>query len=80
MTPEQRRGRARVAVHASWANTADRAARTTGTKTFLDRSARQVDPDGALPEDIRAAMGSARKDRVNAAVGWAFRGGPTSPG
>ncbi len=57
MTPEQRRRRARIAAHASWANTADRTARTSsGTKAFLDRFERQVDPDGVLPEETRAAM------------------------
>jgi hypothetical protein len=55
MTPERRRRRARIAAHASWANTADRAARTAAaTKAF--RFERQVDPDGLLPEDVRAAM------------------------
>jgi len=57
MTPQQRRRRARIAAHASWANTADRAARTAaGTKAFLDRFERQVDPEGVLPEETRAAM------------------------
>lgn len=57
MTPEQRRRRARIAAHASWANTADRTARTSsGTKAFLDRFEHQVDPEGALPEEVRAAM------------------------
>lgn len=57
MSPEQRRRRARIAAHASWANTTDRKARTAaGTAAFLDRFERQVDPDGTLPEDIRKAM------------------------
>ena len=57
MTPAQRRRRARIAAHASWANTADRTARTaSGTKAFLERFQRQVDPDGVLPEEIRTAM------------------------
>jgi hypothetical protein len=57
MTPEQRRRRDRIAAHASWANTADRTARTSsGTKAFLDRFERQVDPEGVLPEETRAAM------------------------
>src|SRR5262249_29389993 len=38
MTPEQRRRRARIVAHASWAKTSDRTARTSsGTKAFLDR-------------------------------------------
>jgi hypothetical protein len=57
MTPERRRRRARIAAHASWANTSDRTARTSaGTKAFLDRFERQVDPEGVLPDEIRAAM------------------------
>jgi hypothetical protein len=57
MTPEQRRRRARIAAHASWANTADRTARTAaGTKAFLDRFEQQVDPEGVLPAGVRAVM------------------------
>jgi hypothetical protein len=57
LTPEQRRRRARIAAHASWAATTDRSARTAaGTKAFLDRFERQVDPEGTLPADIRTAM------------------------
>jgi len=57
MTPEQRRRRARIAAHVSWATTSDRAARTSsGTKAFLERFERQVDPEGVLPDDVRAAM------------------------
>lgn len=57
MTAMQRRRRARIAAHASWANTADRKARTApGSKAFLDRFARQVDPDGVLSPEVRALM------------------------
>ncbi|GAA4259896.1 hypothetical protein GCM10022255_086430 [Dactylosporangium darangshiense] len=57
LTPERRRRRARIAAHASWANTADRAARTAAaTKAFLDRFERQVDPQGVLPADVRTVM------------------------
>jgi len=57
MTAEQRRRRARIAAHTSWANTADRAARTSpGTQAFLERFARQVDPDRQLPDEVRAAI------------------------
>ena len=63
MTAEQRRRRARIAAHASWANTTDRAARTSpGTAAFLDRFERQVDPDRVLPAEIRAVM--ARHARI----------------
>jgi hypothetical protein len=55
LTLEQRRRRARIAAHASWANTTDRAARPrTGTSAFLRRFEKQVDPDGTLPEEERA--------------------------
>ena len=57
LSPEQRRRRARIAAHASWANTPDRAARTAaGTAGFLRRFERQVDPDGVLPVEQRLAM------------------------
>lgn len=63
LTAEHRRRRARSAAHASWANTTDRAARTSpGTAAFLDRFERQVDPDGVLPAEIRAVM--ARHARI----------------
>ena len=56
-TAEQRRRRARIAAHVSWANTTDRAARTSsGTTAFLDRFERQVDPAGVLPAEIRTVM------------------------
>lgn len=57
MTSQQRRRRARIAAHTSWANTSDRTARTSsGTKAFLARFERQVDPDGVLPDEVRTAM------------------------
>ena len=57
MTPEQRRLRARLAAHASWANTADRKARTSNaTQAFLERFEREVDPLGELPPDRRREM------------------------
>ncbi|CUU60373.1 hypothetical protein Ga0074812_1396 [Parafrankia irregularis] len=53
--PEDRALIARIAAHASWANTHDRAARTArGRAAFLDRFDRQVDPDGTLPPAERA--------------------------
>lgn len=63
MTPEQRRLSATAAVHASWAKTADRTARTApGTAAFMARFERQVDPDGALSPVERALRAdSARK-------------------
>jgi hypothetical protein len=54
---QQRSRRARIAAHASWATTTDRAARTAaGTAAFLARFERHVDPDGLLPEEQRAQM------------------------
>jgi hypothetical protein len=55
MTPEERVIRAKIAAHASWANTADPTARTAkARKASLDRFDRQVDPDGVLPPKERA--------------------------
>ncbi len=57
MTARQRSRRARIAAHASWANTADRAERTApGTQAFLTRFERQVDPLGVLPIEVRETM------------------------
>lgn len=63
LTPQQRTRRARIAAHASWANTSDRAARTAPATTgFLARFERQVDPLGVLPADVRLVMAThARK-------------------
>lgn len=57
LTAQQRRYRARLAAHASWANASDRKARTAaGTAAFLERFERQVDPEGALPAEVRQQM------------------------
>lgn len=63
MTPEQRRLSATAAVHASWAKTTDRTARTApGTAASMARFERQVDPDGVMDPVTRAkAAESARK-------------------
>jgi hypothetical protein len=56
-TAQRRIRRARIAAHASWARTLDPAARTApGTRAFLDRFDRQVDPDGTLPSEVRANL------------------------
>lgn len=67
LTPEQRILRARLAVHASWANTADPANRTApARRAFLDRFERQVDPDGLLdPEDRARRAEHARKSYMS---------------
>jgi len=55
LTPSERALRARMAAHASWANTSDRRARTApGRKAAMDRFERQVDPDGTLDPKERA--------------------------
>jgi hypothetical protein len=49
LTPAQRVLRARLAAHASWANTVDRTARTRpAADAFMARFEREVDPDGLL--------------------------------
>ncbi|GHF83441.1 hypothetical protein FHX82_006466 [Amycolatopsis bartoniae] len=55
LTPEQRRLRAQIAAHVSWANTQDRAARTAAArKAAVDRFHKQVDPEGKLSPQERA--------------------------
>jgi hypothetical protein len=50
LTPAQRSLRASAAAHASWAATADRAARTApARRAALRRFEDQVDPDRTLP-------------------------------
>ncbi|MBB2943314.1 hypothetical protein FB565_003027 [Actinoplanes lutulentus] len=57
LTERQRVRRARIAAHASWANTADRKGRTTpATSAFLARFEKQVDPLGVLEPEVRAQM------------------------
>jgi len=54
-TPSERSLAARLAVHASWARTADPAARTAKARAaFTDRFEREVDPEGVLPPQERA--------------------------
>lgn len=54
LSPSARSMRARIAAHTSWANTADPSARTAPARSeFLDRFAREVDPEGVLPEGER---------------------------
>jgi hypothetical protein len=55
LTPAERSLRARIAVHTSWAQTTDRAARTApARRAALERFQCQVDPDGSLSEAERA--------------------------
>jgi hypothetical protein len=55
LTVSERSLRARLAVHASWARTPDRSARTApARKAARDRFEREVDPDGTLDSSERA--------------------------
>lgn len=62
-TPAERSLRGRMAVHRSWANTADRSARTArGRSAFEARFERQVDPEGVLPAaELRRRAEAARR-------------------
>jgi hypothetical protein len=54
-SPTERALRARIAVNASWARTADRAARTApARRAAMARYEREVDPDGVLDPAERA--------------------------
>jgi hypothetical protein len=63
LTPTQRTLRARLAAHASWTNTNNRTDRTAAARqAAYDRFETLVDPDGALPPDVRRQRAdSARK-------------------
>jgi hypothetical protein len=55
LTPEQRRLRASIAAHTSWAKTEDPSARTRNARAAFDeRFEREVDPEGVLPPEERA--------------------------
>lgn len=56
-TPAQRSTAASIAAHTRWSRTADRTSATQpGRDGLLAKFERQVDPDGALPVEVRAAM------------------------
>jgi len=62
LSPGERRTRARLAAHTSWANTADPTARTqAGRDTFLKRFEDQVDPDRRLSPEVRAKRAESAK-------------------
>lgn len=63
MSQTERKLRAQVAAHTSWANTHDRTKRTeAGRQALNDKFAREVDPDGVLSPAERARRAeSARK-------------------
>jgi hypothetical protein len=55
LTPTERRLRAQIAAEESWAQTADRSARTANArKAMLDKFETQVDPEGKLSPAERA--------------------------
>jgi hypothetical protein len=55
MIQSERRLRAQIAAHQSWARTEDRASRTANArKAMLDKFEREVDPDGVLTPIERA--------------------------
>jgi hypothetical protein len=68
MTPKQRQMRAEVAAHTSWANTADRSARTAPARqAMLSKFEQRVDPDGVLdPVERTKRAESARKAHFRA--------------
>jgi hypothetical protein len=63
LTPGERRLRASLASHASWAKTDDRTARTAAARrAFDERFEREVDPDGVLaPAERTRRAANARK-------------------
>lgn len=63
LSPSERKLRAQLAAHTSWAGTSDRTARTAaGRRAFLNTFEQQVDPDGVLEPAERARRAeSARK-------------------
>lgn len=63
LSPAERKLRAQIAAHTSWANTDDRKARTAnGTAALLSKFEREVDPEGTLDPAERARRAeSARK-------------------
>lgn len=63
LSPAERKLRAELAAHTSWAHTPDRAARTANARrAALDRFEREVDPEGVLLPAERAKMAeSARR-------------------
>lgn len=53
---------AQIAAHESWARTVNRTARTAPAREAMMRKfERLVDPDGSLPESVRAQMAESAK-------------------
>ena len=67
MTPEQRRLRARIAANARWSRPVARADQADAARTAIAmRIEREVDPEGQLPPDQRAALARAAARRLSA--------------
>lgn len=71
MTPKERKLRARLAAHTSWANTGDRAARTAPARqAAMNRFERQVDPDGTMDPAERTQRATAARSAHFAAMAY----------
>jgi hypothetical protein len=56
LTPEQRGLRARIAANTRWAHSSNAEAKANGKRAqrgLLEKFAREIDPDGLLPEKER---------------------------
>jgi hypothetical protein len=63
VTPEERKLRAKLGAHVSWANTADPAGRTAkARRAFEERFEKEADPDGVLPPEERARRAKHLRD------------------
>jgi hypothetical protein len=51
---------------------------SSGTKAFLDRFERQVDPEGVLPDDVRAATAKHARTAYMLQLAEKVGGGPTA--
>jgi hypothetical protein len=74
LTPEQRKLRARIAVHESWANTEDRTARTEpgrlASPASVDYWLDKVDPDHALTEAERLKRAESKRQAYMARLAF----------
>jgi glutamate synthase domain-containing protein 3 len=61
MTPEERKLRAEIAAHTSWANTEDRAARTAKARAAFDERFYVGIPDDLAPAEREKRAANARK-------------------
>ena len=69
--------RGRLGAHVSWANTADKPARTSAARrAFMARFEREVDPDGVLNPAERGSCGACAQGAYDAHAAGAGREGP----